>query len=253
MFLKVFKYDFISVFKKYIPILIVIAGLSIVVRLMNLIPTENHYLLEIVIVLLNVLFVFSFVIHFVYTMVIVVLRYAKSLFKDQGYLTHTLPVGKHKLLLSQLLVAIVMVLIAILVTTLCVFIAYFKPNWIQGMKDFINLIFGEIEWTPDLVAAVVLSIVSYIVSSLQSILIIYLGIALGHIHAKNKSLMSVVYCIAINYALGLVLGGINIVFTIALFTDYNALLITSISESVVLSVAAYFVTIFIMERHLNLE
>lgn len=253
MFLKVFKYDFLSVFKKYIPILIVVASLSVVVRLMNLIPTDNFVLLRVIIILLNVLFCFAFVIQFMYVMVIVVLRYAKSLFKDQGYLTHTLPVGKHKLLLSQLLVAIVMVMISVLVAIICVFIAYFVPNWIQAIKDFFTLVFGELEWTPQLTSGVVLSIVSYIVSSLQSILIIYLGIALGHIHAKNKSLMSVVYCIAINYALGLVLGGINIILAITLLTNYNALLIISICESVVLSVAAYFVTIFIMERHLNLE
>ncbi len=253
MFLKVFKYDFLSVIKKYIPILIVVVGLSVVVRLLNLIPTLNHELLEIIIILFNVLFCFTFAIQFVYVMVIVVLRYAKSLFKDQGYLTHTLPVGKHKLLLSQLLVAVLMVLISVLVITLCIFIAYFKPNWIQVFKNFIDLIFGEIEWTPELTLTVVLSIIAYIVSSLQSILIIYLGIALGHIHAKNKSLMSVVYCIALNYASGLVLGGMNIIFAFALFTNYNALLIASISEGVVISVAAYFITIFVMERHLNLE
>ena len=58
MFLKVFKYDFKSIFFKFIPLLAIIPVLSIVVRLINLIQTDNAFLI-LVIGGFNALFVFE--------------------------------------------------------------------------------------------------------------------------------------------------------------------------------------------------
>lgn len=55
--------------------------------------------------------------------VILMQRYKQNFFGDEGYLTRTLPVGEHALLLSKLLVALVWLMIAGVLMTLSVFIA----------------------------------------------------------------------------------------------------------------------------------
>lgn len=249
MFLKVFKYDFIAVFKRFIPIVIVVFGLSIFARLVNLMDASKNFMTGMLIGIGNTIFIISLVTIMIYTIVLVIVRYVRSLFKDQGYLTHTLPVNKHQLLLSQLLVAVIMTTISILIIILGIFIAYFKPNWIQGMKEFLQ---GMLEWDSLTLKTIFLVIFCLMTSSLSSIFIIYLGIAFGHAHNKNKTLLSVVYCMALNYGIGIFTNVIQIPFFSSI-TNIDVYLIISIVISLVICIACYFLTIFMMQKHLNLE
>ncbi|MDE6013917.1 MAG: hypothetical protein K2G50_03105, partial [Anaeroplasmataceae bacterium] len=65
MFLKVFKYDFMAVIKKFVPVTIIVGVLAILARLVNLLADASNAL-NTIIVLVNVLFVFSLVLLFVY-------------------------------------------------------------------------------------------------------------------------------------------------------------------------------------------
>lgn len=250
MFLKVLKYDFKAVFKRYIPIVIVVLSLSIITRLLNLIPND-YGMASLIVTGINAIFIISLVVLSIYTMVIVVLRYVKSLFRDQGYLTHTLPVNKHELLLSQLLVAVIMTVITIFLMMFCIFIAYFTPNWIEAINQIL-IVFVDLQLTSETIGSIILTIFTGAITSLQSIIVLYFGISLGHAHCKNKMLLSVVYCIALSYGINIVLSIINIPFS-DLINTYNGLMVTRLVESLAVSVAGYFLTIFMMKRHLNLE
>lgn len=254
MFLKVFKYDFKAVFLKLIPVFIILPILAVVVRLVNLINIDNP-LTNLMIVGVNIIFVLGCVFAAIYTEVMCIIRYTKSLFKEQGYLTHTLPVNKHQLLLSQILVVFLMTLIVGLLIFISIIISYFTSSLFLAITMVFEELFGFIlEIYP---SQVISTIVNSIISSIQGILVIFLGIAMGHAHAKNKNLLSVVYCIALSWGVSMFTSLINSSITLAFIDNYELgyviLQVVSTIESLGIVVAAYFVTIYIMKKRLNLE
>lgn len=250
MFIKVFKYDFKSVFFKLIPMFIIVPILAILTRL-TLLQNFNTSIATMISVFINGMFILSLCVTFLYSIIIVINRYVKSLFKEQGYLTHTLPVNKHLLLLSQILVAVIISLISVLFMFLNIMIAYFSADIIQVLKDIIWQIF-QVSISQDLIGQVILTLTVLITSSIQSILLLYLGIALGHAHAKNKVILSIIYCIAIVYGYSLLANMINLFFS-SIVNSYTSLMVSTLIESLVAIALGYFLTIFTMNRHLNLE
>lgn len=250
MFLKVFKYDFLSVIKKYVPMVIIVAVLSILTRLLNLLPTDKVGG-RIIISGINGIFIISLLVLSIYSLVIVVLRYVRSLFRDQGYLTHTLPVNKHQLLLSQLLVAAIMTILTICLIFFCVFIAYFTPNWIEVINEVLQY-FGNLQLDAESVGTIILTLFTGATMALQSVLVLYFGIALGHAHCKNKTLLSVVYCIGLSYGINIASSIINLPLTSAI-DSINGIISVYLVESIAISIVGYFLTIFMMQKHLNLE
>ncbi len=267
MFLKVFKYDFKAVFFKFLPVFAILPVIALVARIVNLIPTNSlfPFILKIGV---NGMFGLGCVFLVVYTMVICIARYVKSLFRDQGYLTHTLPVTKHSLLLSHLLVDFLMQIISVIFIIVCVFIGYVTPNIIEGLVQVINetfkLVITEEEFLQLILGPMILMFFVSIVSSLQQLFIIYTGVALGHAFAKNKGILSVVFCIAISYGISIGTGIVNNVFGFvwldfnfqtpeALVGFINAFLGIVLAEGIIICVVAYFLDIFLMKKHLNLE
>ncbi len=266
MFLKVFKYDFKSIFFKFIPVLAVLPILAVLVRLVNLFPLDNVFA-GLMISLLNGLFIFSCAALFLYTVIICIMRYVKSLFRDQGYLTHTLPVNKHQLLLSQILADVLMEIISVLLVVLCIIIAYFNPDVFAVVADTISNILDIFISSDELMrvfsGTLVLLVFCILFGSLQSLFVIYTGVAIGHAFSKNKGILSVVFCIAINYGINFIFGIVNIV--IGSFVDFatitasqlanvfNIYLGVSLAESILVCVGGYFLDIYLMKHQLNLE
>ncbi|MDE7384809.1 MAG: hypothetical protein K2M84_03515 [Anaeroplasmataceae bacterium] len=267
MFLKVFKYDFKAVFFKFLPILAIFPVVAVVIRILSLLDVDGNLFVGMIWGGLNVLFFLGFVLISIYTLVICIVRYTKSLFRDQGYLTHTLPVNKHQLLLSQILADVLMEFISVLVVVLCFFIAYYTPsllaNILKAINEILEIFIPVEEFYKIFGGTIALVIIYSIVSFLQSLFIIYTGIAIGHSFPKNKGILSVVFCIAINYGLNIVTGITSLIvgavgdFVILGVTDFanmaNLYLTISIIEGILICVGAYFFNIYLMKNKLNLE
>lgn len=266
MFLKVFKYDFKAIFFKFIPVLALLPVLAIVVRLVNLIRLDNVFA-GVMISLINGLFIFGSAALFVYTIVICIIRYVKSLFRDQGYLTHTLPVSKHQLLLSQILADVLMELISVVLVFLCFLVAYFDMEFARAFIEVISNIFNEVitseEFWNMFAGTFVLLIFITIFGTLQNLFVIYTGVAIGHAFSKNKGILSIVFCIAINYGISIITGLINLIIGAAV--DFatitadqvigviNTYLGISLAESILICIGAYFLDIYLLKNRLNLE
>lgn len=273
MFLKVFKYDFKAIFFKYLPVLAILPILAILIRLIGLIFNGGNDVVGVNVFvgliygLLNGLFILSLALFSVYTLVICIMRYTKSLFRDQGYLTHTLPVNKHQLLLSQILADVLMELISLVVILICCFIAYFTPSVLEGILQLINEFFNVVISSRDFFnlfgGTIVLCVFTLFFSFLQSLFVIYTGIAIGHAFAKNKGVLSVVFCIVLNYGIGFVTGIISMI--VGFVGDYaiievenfvnvsNIYLTISLVESILICIGAYWLDIYLMKNKLNLE
>lgn len=97
---KVMKYEWISTGRILVLLHLVLAVFTVIgnleLRIMNgsdsVIPENTRALIEGITMTVYVLIVFT---AFVGTTVYLIVRFYKSMYTDEGYLTHTLPVGTH--------------------------------------------------------------------------------------------------------------------------------------------------------------
>jgi len=66
-------------------------------------------------------------------------RFMRNFYKDEAYLTHTLPVNKKTLYLSKVLSAIITIFTTITVMVGCLFICYYSETNIEWLKASLEL------------------------------------------------------------------------------------------------------------------
>lgn len=249
MFIKIFKYDFIAIFKKLIPVFIALPVLSIFVRIVNSINYGND-ISVLTVTSVNGLFLFLIVASYIACGIIVLFRYVKSFFKDQGYLTHTLPVGKNSLILS----IVINTLLAFIATSIIIFIsiviAYYSNSIIDELKNILQSF--EITYEGNFILDVLYNLVLKMISSIETVLLIFLGIALGYSHNKNKAVMSVVYCLVLSFGISFFENSMNLVFS-NIINSANMLNLIKIIEDLIVIGFSYFFTVFTLNKGLNLE
>lgn len=152
----------------------------------------------------------------VMTLVLMVKRFYTNYLKDEGYLMHTLPVSVHGLVWSKMIVSIVwfaatfaviglVLLLTALIqtdTSLAQFFAGF-PSWADITRAIreIGIPAGDL-WLIGL--EVLLAVV---VSGLCTCLHFYAAMSLGHMFAKDKILLSIVFFVGISFVLSLATTG----------------------------------------------
>lgn len=68
----------------------------------------------------------------------IIATFTTNFYKDQSYLTHTLPVKKEKLLLSMYLSALVVIFASVAVSFLALFIVLYSPSFMDGLMAMIS-------------------------------------------------------------------------------------------------------------------
>ncbi len=199
MLSKLMKYDLKSMGKRLIPyyiVLILLAllerGISLITNNLIAVSSDKLAILSMISVPIKIMFFLSAIIILVFTLFISAERFYYNIYKDEGYLTNTLPVTKKAIINSKLLSSIITFLTSVIVLISALFIGI--PNFIQivesvmgvfsevcGSKLLGTLIFGGL---------IFLSYINYLVT-------VYLAIALGHKRNNNKIIASVVYGIII--------------------------------------------------------
>lgn len=72
------------------------------------------------------------------TFIHILMRFSHSFYKDESYLTHTLPVKKNNLILSKYLSSLIVILSSVAVSFLSLFIIFYSPEFVQGIKMAID-------------------------------------------------------------------------------------------------------------------
>lgn len=121
-------------------------------------------------------------------------RLVKNGYKDESYLTHTLPVEKKTIYMSKVLAAIISIFTTVIVSLVCLLICYYSDTNMQILKSVLELAANTYNTT-------VLNLVALIaiVLFLQIIfitLIGYVGIILGHKANQNKMAKSIIISFA---------------------------------------------------------
>ena len=134
-------------------------------------------------------------------------RFRDSLYKDEAYLTHTLPVTKNVLYNSKLIQTFIFFFIGFAVVCLSLFIAYYTPDTWQVIKEYIKTI--TIGFNMSTLFFVTMAVVVIFLELFNAIQCGFLGIILGHKSNNGKLVFSVlfgfiVYLVAQTLVLGLV-------------------------------------------------
>ncbi|HEM5043525.1 TPA: ABC transporter permease [Streptococcus suis] len=186
------------------------------------------------------------------TFFMVINRFRKNVYGRQGYLTMTLPVSSHHIILSKLLASLVWYLLAGI--TIILSIGIVLAVLMLGSEEFVipelQTLIQELDWS------VVFAHLFYaLIESTMGILLIYFSISVGQLFKDHRLLFAILTYIGISIVVG-VFG--TLVFTNYLENLYNAALPLYPSPilaliNIILAFAYYFGTHFIMTKKLNLQ
>jgi len=214
------------------------------------------------------------------TTLIVVVRFYKTCYTDQGYLTHTLPVTPHKLLNSKILTAIFTQLLMIFAIILSIFIILqvgihhvfsFIPDYSYAeLRHEFSIVFADIldsfedEFGLRLGLYIAYLLFYCIVGVISNVITLFGCVSLGQLYAKHR----IVGAIAAYFLLQFVMMIIGYITAIPMYTRMlagtyydNATVFgimsptmnMSLLTTVLLAVVMYFVNLHMMTKKLNLE
>jgi len=122
-------------------------------------------------------------------------RFVRNVYKDESYLTHTLPVEKKDIFASKVITGLICIFTTTVVVLGCLAICYYSKENIEILKTILELAATTYNTT---VINLLLVISMTIFTEIIFILVIgYVGIILGHKSNKNKMALSIVFSFVI--------------------------------------------------------
>lgn len=136
-------------------------------------------------------------------------RFIRNLYKDESYLTHTLPVKIKTIYASKVISALVCILTTTVVIIACLFICYYSEANIEALKLVLELAASTYNTT--VINLILLVSFVMFLEIIFIVLIGYVGIILGHKSNQNKMIKTIVIGFVIYLVMQmLTLGGIYV-------------------------------------------
>ena len=243
MFWNLVRYEFKNVNKWYLALYGAVLALSVLIGAqassLKSIDTPDQQM--IMLVFLGLVFGGLLITLSISTLILIIRRFKGSVYDRQGYLTLTLPVSEHQIILSKLLGAFIWSLASSLVFILSIYIILVLTG--ANFLDIFSLeyffkFYMDSFWLP---------VISFILSTVAGILCIYLSISIGQLFNEYRTALAVLAYIVIQTILGFV--GLNLRIDI----DYNWMISFEIVKDLILSVAFYLGTYYILKNKVNLQ
>ena len=201
------------------------------------------------------------------TMVYLIVRYYKSMYTDEGYLTHTLPVQTHTIMLGKMIVAVCWMMIDVIAVVLSAWSIIsrgigirFAEVWSEITNALSQAGIRNMLWT-----FIVLAVIDIILCTLSRWEQVTASFALGQLSNDHKILMSVASYIGLNIVLQIIgfIFGIN---TSKLFFGIEMgginqepaqvvmkMMIMMAVYSAIITAVFYIISYFITKKKLNIE
>lgn len=268
MLKKLFKYDFEATCRIFLVLYGIIAFLTVLGKILfTLVPDglENVPLLSVLVPTYILLIIGLFAGFRIY----LVVRFYRSLFTDEGYLYHTLPVKPWQLITSKLLVNVILSLLGILVLVLCglILLAGGPMESLMANRfeitELIQLTFGV---SP---TGLLIFLLFYApIMECYSYLMFFASIALGHVLIPKHKVLGSFVAYMIYYVIIQAITSIPIfAFTFSSIrhvgTDvdmfnwvtgfYSFIYFFSIGLAIFVGIVFFLITNFIMKKKLNLD
>ena len=282
---KLFKYENKSVSKLLTPMalaVIILPVLGALILKMQFIfgdKFENGSIISSIFSLASGIMIFFIVIATIsacfISLFILMQRYYKNLFSDEGYLTFTLPVKTGSIILSKLFTAVIWSVIVAVCTIIGVMIfvlfgtsaSFINNEVVDGFSQVFKQIF-EFYFTGSAVQIIYLIeiLISIIVSLFTNILLMYLAITIGcQIAKKHKVLASIGMYFVISSVVSVLstiiqvittttlYGGFDFIYVEPTLSDVTLILLPSIIFSIILGVCYFLLNNYILKNKLNIE
>lgn len=250
---KLMKYDIKNMSKILLYFYVITIGLAIITRLINL--GDNIEIIRIIGM------VFAGCVYagigniLVNTFVHIIKNFRTSFYKDESYLTHTLPVDKNKLLLSKYLSALIVILCSIVVILLSLFILFYSPELMLTIQTFLNSTIPGFTIPVGLVVALIITIIFVEICCLISFA--FTAVIHGH-QSNNKKALNSFVCFFAYYFASMFVSLIAITIVFAIGGNIELLLAEQLSQSAFISLLitglvcyiGYTIAFFFIARHL---
>ena len=242
MFWNLVRYEFKNVNKWYLALYGAVLALSVLIGAqassLKSIDTPDQQM--IMLVFLGLVFGGLLITLSISTLILIIRRFKGSVYDRQGYLTLTLPVSEHQIILAKLLGAFIWSLISSAVFFLSIYIIFatIDPNMVDSyFFDYLFVHYIENFW---------LTLISFFMSTVASILCIYLSISIGQLFNEYRTALAVLAYIVIHIVLGFV-----DIFSPSL--NYSMMMSAEIFKNLILSAVFYLGTYYILKNKVNLQ
>ena len=242
MFWNLVRYEFKNVNKWYLALYGAVLALSALIGVqassLKSIDTPDQQM--IMLVFLGLVFGGLLITLSISTLILIIRRFKGSVYDRQGYLTLTLPVSEHQIILAKLLGAFIWSIISSAVFFLSIYIIFatIDPNMVDSyFFDYLFVHYIENFW---------LTLISFFMSTVASILCIYLSISIGQLFNEYRTALAVLAYIVIHIVLGFV-----DMFSPSL--NYSMMMSAEIFKDLILSAAFYLGTYYILKNKVNLQ
>ena len=242
MFWNLVRYEFKNVNKWYLALYGAVLALSALIGVqassLKSIDTPDQQM--IMLVFLGLVFGGLLITLSISTLILIIRRFKGSVYDRQGYLTLTLPLSEHQIILAKLLGAFIWSIISSAVFFLSIYIIFatIDPNMVDSyFFDYLFVHYIENFW---------LTLISFFMSTVAGILCIYLSISIGQLFNEYRTALAVLAYIVIHIVLGFV-----DMFSPSL--NYSMMMSAEIFKDLILSAAFYLGTYYILKNKVNLQ
>ncbi len=190
------------------------------------------------------------------------MNFTKSLYGDESYLTHTLPVTKGQIINSKYITSLIEILLGFISVIVAILIRYASANMTAVLQMMLS---GLISGSFSVWGVITLFIVLVVVEFLMFISIIYFSIILGYKFNEKKVLKSFLFTALFSFAssttlsivmvIVMLIAGIDLSSSTIVLTStgFNCIVLTGILVYAVLSVAFYFLAKSQFKKGVNVD
>lgn len=190
MFLKYFKHQTHAACRSMLPLLGGLLVMAILARgSIWLMSATASSAVRTISILLLLTFFFGCLIAVIATMILMMSRFKKSLYSDEGYLTHTLPIGLNTILFSHLLISFLAVVASFATVYLGFRIVVLGVDSIAQLGNFVQRLLDSLDVETGSMLLQALSMTA--LSILSWILLLWASVAIGYSFDNGKSGKSV--------------------------------------------------------------
>ncbi len=261
MFTKLLKHEFRAVGRSIGPLSVAALLSSVVGYVIMLIATSNieiesnSALTALSLVLYGGIYIFLMV-YVIGASISLYVRFYRTKFTDEGYLTFTLPASTHQILLASIVNMIIWFFIIIVIMIIC--ILFLIAPLIVEVNSNINFSAFEYEAMAPSVPEVLAYIFQIVSSMCYSLILPLLSITLGSLYAKKHKLLA---AFGIGYGINMAVSFVSsflMIFELTssdlIFETYSisfSMLVTS-GISLILGIAGYFLMHHLIKNKLNI-